>query len=68
MMFDGVNVECNSLSSTRRRLFILIWVCLLRMHTKLAIDEPGDLTPEALDSLCNDMGGLYNSISAAYFR
>ena len=34
----------------------------------LAIDEPGDLTPEALDVLGNDMGGLYNSISAAYFR
>ena len=41
---------------------------VLRMHTMLAIDEPGDLTPEALDALGNDMGGLYNSISAAYFR
>ena len=40
---------------------------VLRLHTMLAIDEPGDLNPEALSRLANDIGGLYDSIAKAYF-
>ena len=41
---------------------------VLRLHTMLAIDEPGDLNPEALDQLASDIGGLYDSLAKAYFR
>ena len=38
-----------------------------RLHTGLAIKEAGDLTPEALDELAWDVGGLYEKLSQAYF-
>jgi len=38
-----------------------------RLHTGLAIKEAGDLTPEALDDLAFDIGGLYDKLSQAYF-
>lgn len=40
---------------------------VLRMHTALAIDDPDDLTPEALDALAEDMAGLYLKLAKAYF-
>jgi uncharacterized alpha-E superfamily protein len=38
-----------------------------RLHTGLAIKEAGDLSPEALDELAWDVGGLYEKLSQAYF-
>lgn len=40
---------------------------VLKLHTRLAIEEPGALDPEDLDELANDIAGLYNSLSKAYF-
>ena len=40
---------------------------VLRLHTSLAIDEPADLTTDALDALADDVAGLYTSLAKAYF-
>lgn len=40
---------------------------VLRLHTTLAIAEPGDLDVDALNRLANDIGGLYDTIAKAYF-
>ena len=40
---------------------------VLRIHTMLVIDEPGNLTPKALNALADDIAGLYLSLSRAYF-
>ncbi|MEQ1943130.1 circularly permuted type 2 ATP-grasp protein [Mesorhizobium sp. VNQ89] len=40
---------------------------VLRIHTGLATDEPGDLSPEALNALGDDIAGLYTSLAKAYF-
>jgi uncharacterized circularly permuted ATP-grasp superfamily protein/uncharacterized alpha-E superfamily protein len=40
---------------------------VLRIHTALATDEPGDLSPKALDALADDIAGLYSSLAKAYF-
>ena len=38
-----------------------------RLHTWLATREAADLSPEALDQIAWDVGGLYDKISQAYF-
>jgi uncharacterized alpha-E superfamily protein len=38
-----------------------------RLHTDLATREAADLTPEALEQIAWDVGGLYDKISQAYF-
>jgi len=40
---------------------------ILRLHTALAIKEPGDMTPKALDDLAFEVGGLYDNLAQAYF-
>jgi len=40
---------------------------VLRLHTALAIREPADMTPEALDTLAWEIGGLYESLAKSYF-
>lgn len=40
---------------------------VLRIHTALATNEPGDLSPAALDELADDIAGLYSSLAKAYF-
>jgi hypothetical protein len=40
---------------------------MLRIHTALSTNEPGDLSPAALDALANDIAGLYGSLAKAYF-
>ena len=40
---------------------------VLRLHTALAIRRAGDLSPEALDALADDIAGLYSSLAKAYF-
>jgi uncharacterized alpha-E superfamily protein len=40
---------------------------MLRIHTALATNEPGDLSPAALDALADDIAGLYGSLAKAYF-
>jgi uncharacterized alpha-E superfamily protein len=40
---------------------------VLRIHTALATDEPGDLSSKALDALADDIAGLYSSLAKAYF-
>ncbi len=35
---------------------------------QIAIKEPSDMTPKALDALATEIGGLYNSLAKAYFR
>ncbi|MBX3580465.1 MAG: circularly permuted type 2 ATP-grasp protein [Rhizobiaceae bacterium] len=40
---------------------------VLRIHTALATEEPGDLTPDALNMLGDDMAGLYSSLARSYF-
>ena len=40
---------------------------MLRLHTMLAIQEPGDLDSDALNKLANDIGRLYDIIAKAYF-
>ena len=40
---------------------------ILRLHTALAIKEPADMTPDALDALAADIGGLYDLLAQAYF-
>jgi len=40
---------------------------ILRLHTTLAIREPADLTPEALDTLAGEVAGLYSDLSRTYF-
>ena len=40
---------------------------VLRLHTMLAIQEPGELDADALNGLANDIGGLYDIIAKAYF-
>ncbi|MFI0842741.1 circularly permuted type 2 ATP-grasp protein [Mesorhizobium sp. IMUNJ 23232] len=38
-----------------------------RLHTGLATREAGELSPEALEQIAWDVGGLYEKISQAYF-
>jgi uncharacterized circularly permuted ATP-grasp superfamily protein/uncharacterized alpha-E superfamily protein len=40
---------------------------VLRLHTSLAIREPAEMTPEALDTLAWDIGGLYETLARTYF-
>ena len=40
---------------------------ILRLRTALVISEPQDLCPDALDTLSNDIAGLYSSLSKSYF-
>ncbi|WP_230980222.1 circularly permuted type 2 ATP-grasp protein [Oryzicola mucosus] len=40
---------------------------VLKLHTALAVKEPGDMSPEVLDQLAYDIGGLYSSLSKSYF-
>lgn len=40
---------------------------VLRIHTALATEEPGDLSAEALYLLADDIAGLYNSLARSYF-
>ncbi|MGH6859545.1 MAG: alpha-E domain-containing protein, partial [Phyllobacterium sp.] len=40
---------------------------VLRLHTQLAISEAGDLTPEALEKIAEDIGALSDAISDTYF-
>jgi uncharacterized alpha-E superfamily protein len=40
---------------------------MLRIHTALATKEPGDLPPAALETLADDIAGLYSSLAKAYF-
>lgn len=40
---------------------------VLRLHTSLAIKEPTDMTPAALEALAAELGGLYEHLSKAYF-
>jgi uncharacterized circularly permuted ATP-grasp superfamily protein/uncharacterized alpha-E superfamily protein len=40
---------------------------VLRLHTALAIKEPAEMTPPALDVLAAEIGSLYDHIAAAYF-
>lgn len=40
---------------------------VLRIHTALATEEPGDLSPAALDALADDIAGLYSSLAKSYF-
>jgi uncharacterized circularly permuted ATP-grasp superfamily protein/uncharacterized alpha-E superfamily protein len=40
---------------------------VLRIHTALATEEPGDLSTEALGLLADDIAGLYNSLARSYF-
>jgi len=40
---------------------------VLRIHTALATEEPGDLSAEALDLLADDIAALYNSLARSYF-
>ncbi|MDI6028041.1 circularly permuted type 2 ATP-grasp protein [Corticibacterium sp. UT-5YL-CI-8] len=40
---------------------------VLKLHTALAVKEPGDMSPETLDQLAYDIGGLYSSLSKSYF-
>jgi uncharacterized alpha-E superfamily protein len=40
---------------------------VLRLHTMLAIDEPGDLDANSLNLLAFDIGGVYDSIAKTYF-
>jgi uncharacterized circularly permuted ATP-grasp superfamily protein/uncharacterized alpha-E superfamily protein len=38
-----------------------------RLHTDLAIKEPEDLTPEALDTMARDVASLYEKLAQSYF-
>lgn len=40
---------------------------ILQLNTQIAIKEPSDMTPKALDALATEIGGLYNSLAKAYF-
>lgn len=40
---------------------------VLRIHTALATDEPGDLSPDALNALADDIAGLYDNLARSYF-
>lgn len=40
---------------------------IMRLHTSLAIREPGDLDPEALREIAGEIAGLYTILSKAYF-
>jgi len=40
---------------------------MLRIHTGLATKEPHDLSPAALETLADDMAGLYSRLAKAYF-
>ena len=40
---------------------------ILRLHTALAIKEPAEMTPEALEKLAYEVGGLYDHLATAYF-
>ncbi len=40
---------------------------VLRLHTSLAIREPAEMTPEVLDALAWEIGGLYETLARTYF-
>ncbi|TPN44040.1 MULTISPECIES: circularly permuted type 2 ATP-grasp protein [unclassified Mesorhizobium] len=40
---------------------------ILQLNTAIAIKEPSDMTAKALDDLASEIGGLYSSLSKAYF-
>ncbi len=40
---------------------------VLRIHTALATEEPGDLSPAALDALADEIAGVYSSLARSYF-
>jgi uncharacterized circularly permuted ATP-grasp superfamily protein/uncharacterized alpha-E superfamily protein len=40
---------------------------ILRLHTTLAIRDPAEMTPDALDTLAWDIGGLYETLAKTYF-
>ncbi|MFA6153249.1 circularly permuted type 2 ATP-grasp protein [Mesorhizobium sp.] len=40
---------------------------ILQLNTQIAIKEPSDMTPKALDALATEIGSLYNSLAKAYF-
>ncbi|MGE3305279.1 MAG: circularly permuted type 2 ATP-grasp protein [Rhizobiaceae bacterium] len=40
---------------------------VLRIHTQLAIREPGEMGPDALDAVADDIAGLYGSLASTYF-
>lgn len=40
---------------------------ILQLTTAIAVREPADMTPQALDGLANDIGDLYTSLARAYF-
>jgi len=40
---------------------------ILHLTTAIAVREPADMTPEALDGLADDIGNLYTSLARAYF-
>ena len=40
---------------------------MVRLHTTLAIREPAEMTPDTLESLAWDIGGLYETLAKTYF-
>jgi uncharacterized circularly permuted ATP-grasp superfamily protein/uncharacterized alpha-E superfamily protein len=64
---DRLKTEIGLLPGSSGSLLSPVAKEVLRIHTQLAIHDPASLTPNALHDTANEIGGLYNSLSAAYF-
>jgi len=64
---DRLKTEIGLLPGSSGALLSPIAKEVLRIHTRLAIHDPASLTPDALHETANEIGGLYTSLSAAYF-
>jgi uncharacterized circularly permuted ATP-grasp superfamily protein/uncharacterized alpha-E superfamily protein len=64
---DRLKTEIGLLPGSSGSLLSPVSKEVLRIHTQLAIHDPASLTPDALHETANEVGGLYSSLSAAYF-